>query len=298
MKYSIQKQHYLKINEVEISQNQFEELKQARSILLLAQTIEEIYEIVISNYVELEKDLLSKSIEFIVRQHFMYSDSFEDRALVNRRLINILTSTKLYTDHISKREFNSFNPEKITIKEILSKEYDDNKYYRFMEIIRNHVQHEGLAVHLTQYNSKRIGEVGSSQLQYTFDFSSKRSRLIENKRLKRRVLDEFEEEIDLKFALRKYIEGISRIHMAIREIISDSVGQSRSIIENAQHLYKQHYSDFTEYIHACITNTENGQIIESIPLLLNWDDVRLKLLERNKILSNLSRMYASGAVNS
>ncbi len=183
MKYSILKQLFCDIHEIEISKNQFDELKHARNILLLALTFEEIYEIVISNYAELEKDLLCNSIEFIVKQHTAYVDSFEDRVLINRRLLNVLTSTKLYIDYLSKEEFHLFESNDVQIEKILHKEYDNNKYYRFMETFRNQVQHEELAIYLTQYNAETKSESETNQHEYTFNFYTKKSRLIKNKRL-------------------------------------------------------------------------------------------------------------------
>ncbi len=84
--------------------------------------------------------------------------------------------------------------------------------------------------------------------------------------------------------------------MEIREVISASVIICRSKIENSHSLYGQKYSDTAECLNATAIDTENGHIIESIPMLLSWDDVRIKLQERNKTLINLSGKYVSGAV--
>lgn len=294
MKFYIQQPQFLKIHEFEISENQFYEYKMAKEILSLALSIEEIFEIIISNFIELEKDLHSRSIEFILRNNNLYNDSFEDRVILNRRLINILTSVRLYTDYISTNKFHFLKNGPKNFKEFLEKEYDQNKYYRFMETLRNHVQHGGLAVHLITHNSKSIGEIGNSYLEKSLDFYSSQSKLLENPKVKKKVLYEFEDKIDLKKSIRSYIESIGLVQSKIRDIIYASTTESRSVIEQAHLLYKQKFNESSGYISACAI--QEKKIVESIPLLLDWDDVRLNLLNRNKNLLNLSKTYISGTL--
>lgn len=110
--------------------------------------IEEKYELIISNYLELEKDSLSISSSNMLRRSYNYSDFFDVRSTFNRRIVNLLTSTKLYLDqiyqHVKVCNLDLAN----IIKQKTNKEYDSVFEYRFMEALRNHVQHHGLAVHL------------------------------------------------------------------------------------------------------------------------------------------------------
>jgi hypothetical protein len=55
--------------------------------------------------------------------------------------------------------------------------------------------------------------------------------------------------------------------------------------------YAQAHNENTLVLNACLT--ENGNIVNKIPLLLKWDDVRVILKSRNDGLHNLSRQYIS-----
>jgi hypothetical protein len=41
---------------------------------------------------------------------------------------------------------------------------------------------------------------------------------------------------------------------------------------------------------------EKSEDVETVPLLLDWDDIRLKLQRKNARLINLSKRYVSGKV--
>jgi hypothetical protein len=103
---------------------------------------------------------------------------------------------------------------------------------------------------------------------------------------------EIPDRIDLKITTRSYIESISAIHSSIREIISDSVADARSIIDNAYQRYEQIYDG--NLVGLSIYRNDEARIVESIPLVRDWDDIRVQLQARNKSLMNLHKRYATG----
>ena len=84
--------------ELEIDKECFDFLKQARHTLLEAFALEEKYEILISNYLKLEKQVVCQAIEAQVRTQSEYSEYFEFRMAFNVALVNLLTSARLYVD--------------------------------------------------------------------------------------------------------------------------------------------------------------------------------------------------------
>ncbi len=77
---------------VTIDSERFSLLKSSRHILTEALAIEEEYEMVISNFIDLEKESISVSISYMTRNYLGYVDSFDARLALNRRLMNLLTS--------------------------------------------------------------------------------------------------------------------------------------------------------------------------------------------------------------
>ena len=105
------------------------------------------------------------------------------------------------------------------------------------------------------------------------------------------VLDEMGEEVDLKSATRCYIECISNVHCAARKMIEDSANTSRKLIIDAHKQYAESYSESLVGLSACAWS--DGEQVSSVPLLLDWDDIRLKLLKRNRKMTNLQKRYVT-----
>lgn len=149
------------VPELPISNEQYEAVADARSILASAFAIEESYDLLIGNYVEVEQELLTATAINAVRDLNGYHDFFELRSTINRRVVNLLTATRLYLDQTPQRLSGcAATPEdaRAEFKQRTRDHYDATFGYRFLEALRNHVQHCGLAVHRLSLNSKWIGE--------------------------------------------------------------------------------------------------------------------------------------------
>jgi hypothetical protein len=283
--------------EVEISEREYIELRKARNTLSNALAIEEKYEIVISNYLDFEQEILNATIKYMIREHHDYSDFFKVRLGFNVKLVNLLTAVKLYVDQVNQNvsECLPDNPNaKDNVKRLLSKEYDKNQYYRFMEALRNYVQHRGIPVHWTQQGSRWTSLDDDGFLEFSMELASHRSSLEEDEKMKKSVLAEIDEKVDLKAAARSYVESISHVHDSVRSMISEATNSSRKLIENARQRYSVDYDRNLTGLKAC--KLDGDQQISCIPLLLDWDDVRVSLQRRNKKLANLSKRYVTGAI--
>lgn len=281
--------------EIEISNEQFQSLYQSAEILKAAMAIEEKYELVISNFLDLEKDSLAVSSDYMVRRNNNYSEFFDIRSTFNRRIVNLLTSTKLYIDQI-QQHVKICAPELTdSVNNEFSKEYDTLFEYRFMEALRNYVQHRGLAVHLVSHPAKWIEDDGRL-LEFQTKIYTQKTNLEGDKAFKKSVVLEMPNKVELILSSRKYISAISRVHSFIRSNIDTVVKSSRDLIESTINQYED--ANDGESIGLCAVSFEaDGQldnIIERVPLFLSWDDVRIELTNRNRCISNLEKRYVSG----
>jgi hypothetical protein len=299
MKYVLGKEAIGDEPAIEISKGYYESCKRSKTILSACLAIEENYEILVSNYFEWEKQILDTTVMSMLREHVGYSDFLEVQLALNIRLVNLLTSARLYVDQL-RQHITECHPHRRTseefIKSILAREYDENPAYRFMEELRNYVQHRGLPVHWTSFNMSwtSLGEHGL--LEYSMDLAVKKVLLKEDKKFKKKVIEEASEKVDLKLASRSYIESLSKVHHAVREQIQDSVQKARLTLEGAHNEYSKIYSGSLLGLCICITN--GSRVVEMIPLLLDWDDVRVELQKRTQRLVNLRKRYATGKANS
>jgi hypothetical protein len=297
MKYLLSKVVLDKVPEIEITAQEYAEFEKARNILSNALAIEEKYEIVIANYLDFEKQILNTTTGYMAREHLDYSDFFEVRLGLNIRLVNLLTAAKLYVDqlnqNIRKCVPNVSDAEEV-VKNFFSNEYDKNKEYRFMEALRNYVQHRGIPMHWTQQGGRWTSLEDDGFLEYYMEVSSQRSYLEEDPKFKKQVLAELDEKVDLKAATRSYVESISNVHESARSMIVESVSRARELIEDAHRRYAAIHSGSLVGLSACKWSDE-GQMAD-IPLLLDWNDIRVKLQKRNKKLTNLRKRYVTGSI--
>jgi hypothetical protein len=297
MKHVLRKYVAGDIPEVEITAEEYAELKEARKILSNALAIEEKYEILIRNYLDFERQVLDIVITNMVRSRSGYSDFFEVRLSLNVRLVNLLTAARLYVDQLNQnvREcVPTVTDIKDRVKALFAKEYDEHKEYRFMEALRNYVQHRGLPVHSTQLGSRWTSLDDNGLIEFSMDLASDFAYLEENGGFKKAILDEWDGKIDLKVTTRKYVESLSQVHESTRTMIAESATAARKLIEDAQHRYSINWVESLVGLSICEIS-DDGKY-SALPLLLDWDDIRLVLQNRNKTLVNLSKSYVTSSV--
>ncbi len=278
-----------------IDSQEFSCLKASKAILTEALAIEEEYEMVVSNYIDLEKESLNVSISYMVRNYRGYIDSFDARLVLNRRLMNLLTSVRLYTDQLTGHCSVCLPGEsgiKERVKTFFSAEYDRNFDYRFMEALRNHIQHYGTAVHVVSFGGRWTALDVNGLLEFSSKFSAEKQVIVSDGHFKKQVLAEMPEEVNLISASRGYIEAVSSIHNNARQLISKSIikarAQIQTAIDNYRAVYKDNFVGLRGYVF------EDNTKIDEIPIFLDWDDIRIQLEKRNNQLVNLKKRYVTG----
>lgn len=93
--------------------------------------------------------------------------------------------------------------------------------------------------------------------------------------------------------------SLNTAHLGVREIIKDAVAESRDTISSAiDDFSKSTGTGRAEEARPSVgiraQKMDGVKVVESVPLLLTWDDVRLRLIEKNGRLSNLHRRYVTG----
>ena len=282
---------------ITIDSERFLLLKSSRRILPEALAVEEEYEMVISNYIDLEKESLNMAIFYMTRNYQGYPDSFSFRLTLNRLFMNLLTSVRLYRDRLSSHCVNCLPKEtevKERIEQLFSTEYDTNFNYRFMEAFRNYIQHYGSAIHSISFGGRRTSTDDKGLFEYYSSLSADKKFLKSDRHFKRSILKEIPEKVDLILASRDYIESFSNIHINARKIISNSIENARKITQTAiddyKLVYKKDFVGLTAYM------VDDNTKKEEIPVLLNWDDIRQELEKRNTQLVNLKKRYPTGQI--
>lgn len=301
MKYVISKSGNLS-DFLEISEVEFNEIKSANKKLLEALFIEEKLDFVVENYLEFENDLLrlaSKNICFHNNYNFSRNN---DQNLLNRRIMNLLSVSKSYLEQSKKHIKNLFG-ENSTIfnqlNDLHSAYYDKILGYRFMEALRNYVQHYDVPIHVIGYlhgfvdnNNidaglfhKVIPCIQIKELEKDEDFKST-------------ILDELmcifkDEKIDIREFIREYVESIGKIQEEIREMIKPDLLFWEEKFNLAFKKYQDIYSEKSLSSIAIIAIEEDQKWKERVPLLKSILERREEFELKNRQFNNLHLCFAT-----
>ena len=166
-----------------------------------------------------------------------------------------------------------------------------------MEALRNHVQHYGLAVDSISLPSTWIGEDKTRELIHKLKIYSTKETLSQNKDFKKVVFNEMPSKVELVKAIRIYVGSFSNVHRRVRELIQENVSSSRTDIEGVIVRYKEANKGDALGIYAYMVEIDEPTAtpIDKFPLLLDWDNVRLNLSQKNRPFPNISKWYVSGS---
>lgn len=285
-----------------ITKGDYEAIVRARQTLNAALNFEERFDLTLSNYIDLEKEILSLTLESMVNINYDYDRFYHIRSALNRRLTNFIISGTMYTKKIASDASKccSNKEETLTaVEKLKSVQYDEHLDYRAMEALRNHISHAGLTVHTVRLpNQWDLDEnKNAKELVFKVDMFAEKKILSENDGFKPSVLRELPELFDLKKASRTYISSISKIHEKTRIITDASIADARNLIERQIEAYSKINQEKTFAVGAHFNPPSSETKVKPVMLLLDWDDVRINLKARNNSLSNMDKRYISNSIS-
>lgn len=262
--------------EIGLTEDEYITCKSSKDKLSVMFSIEEKYHIIVNNYIDFEKSVLNISLLTEINRGGYYQEFYEFKSELNTKIINILTSIRLYMDSIETHVQDILQDEKIKplIKSYKSEEYDEKFQYRFMEAFRNYLQHSGTAVHRLSLKGKWKDD--RTKREQFIELHAQKELL--DSKFKASVLNEMPDEIDIKDCVRSYIDSVGIIHSKIRKLLLSAVDSARNDLENLHSRYKQQYDVNT--VSLSIVYFENDEKKENIPILLEWDDIRINLQKK------------------
>ncbi|SDD41125.1 hypothetical protein [Paraburkholderia lycopersici] len=269
--------------QIPISEARFKELANAREVLSAALAFEQRYELLLGNFLAMELAFSEIGLRAKVEPQYRYPAVAEFLEKANRHVVNLLTAMRGYADQVVQ-DFKCLELEPefgVVAKSALSRAYDQSADYRFMCGMRNHVQHKATAVHGFVANDESTGDANS--WAESVKFIANRSTLQGDRVFKTRILDEQPEKIDLRRCARRSVRDLGAVHLVLREIAKDQVARARSVVANAIHDYQEAGADSVVGLGA----RRVGYPDEDVPLFLDWDDIRLQLVDKNGSLPQL-----------
>lgn len=286
-----------KFPQIAITTAEYDAAYMARQCLSLALHIEQKWDVLLQNYIELEKDLISLALERVTLSSFGYATMGEALSTANRRYINLLTAARMYVDQVPRLVESFFKSGVGTappqaVHALLSEQYDSYFEYRFMEALRNYVQHNGAPVHSLTVGSSWTPEFNKQWSEASVQPYAMRETIEEDKTFKPAVLREMPEKVNLVVAVRRYMECLGQVQQRIRDSIAPHADAARGCIERLRCNYADVLGKKPTGLSAHRAAADGKT--EHLPLLLDWDDVRVGLASRNSTLVNISKRTVTG----
>lgn len=288
----------------EISQQDYLQGKAAKEGYMALLGIEEKLDIVLENYAEYERELLSLALNRSIFHDPDWSSIINDIHTVNRRLANLLTTGRLYIDQVKHDIMMTFGQESSVNRSLRERLQRASQVpgFRVMEELRNYIQHRGLIVTRITYPGKAAfsisdeGDRRVTALKWGVTPSLSIEALREDKKLKRFALDELEargEHIPVTPLVRQYIEELGSFHKDLRETTALDLEKwrelLRALIERGQKCFK---NDLTAV--ALVAEDEKGEFVGIEHIFEDLLKRHTFLARKNLTLSRFSLQFVSG----
>ena len=88
-------------HDVPLTLDEFTAIRTAHRFVMVGLGVEEKYNLVLGNFEEMEGEMLRLTLRHALYQDLLHWSTFVDEAhVLNRRLVNLLSTGRLYRDHV------------------------------------------------------------------------------------------------------------------------------------------------------------------------------------------------------
>ncbi|HJW75798.1 MAG TPA: hypothetical protein VJ787_09045 [Thermoleophilia bacterium] len=302
MEYGLQRQAGVTRAFLPISPDDFEAIAEAKEGLLECLGIEEKFELVVENFLELEDSLLHAGLVNMIRGgHPKSLESHQERALFNRRLANLLTAAKTYAEQVPDQVAAVRSESRREIEEACRREYRGELGYRAMAALRNYVQHRDFPIRLVTYGSRLVQRPSRRDVAFSVDPHIRPSDLRGDARFNPRVLrelDELGEVVRLKPLIRGYMESLWRIHSVARGVTSPRIAEWEPVLHAAIERYRVGCPKEGMTLGlAAVQRADDGNPVRSVPVVEHFNDYRRFLEAKNGEMDGFAARYVTSEVS-
>jgi len=194
-------------------------------------------------YIELEEAAFHEGVRYAVFEEVDRISFEQRRHNINRRILNLLASCRLYLDGLFQEASAIFGKESNLYKKLkttAAQEYDGSLGYRTMEALRNHVQHFDLPILATTVEHR--WEKPDTRISFLFVPWLTRNNVSGDSTFKKSVLEELfanEDRVDVMPLVREYIEGLNRVQQQFRKMSLQKEQAWAKTINAAESRYRE-----------------------------------------------------------
>ncbi len=204
----------------------FETIRDAHNGMFSVLRIEFDYNVLIGNWMDLEKAAFALALEGSVRRTFKRVEFDRAQMELDRRVANLLSSARAFIDHTSRAVASLPGltaADQRCVKGLFSAQHDGNVSYRIVEALRNYAQHSGSPTQGISFESRWVKEGEEEKFVAGVSVYLNPDRLASDPKFNRSVLAELvalkEKEIAVIPIIRDYVECLSTVVGQLREFL-------------------------------------------------------------------------------
>jgi hypothetical protein len=295
MEFYLQNFNPINRKQLLLSVDEFNAIKQAKEYLGHLLKLTESYRIVFESYRNVELSKFTAELDHLLYGMSDYIDITNTRVFLNSPISGYLSSSRHYLyviqttlKYLSLEGFNQY-------KEVSHRFYDSNLEYRFIEALRNHVQHFQLPIDTIRFHNFKELENYESELVTCISVLASKQNLSKNKDFKKEVLNELPNEIEIVGSIRVHMEGMWHIQKSIHPFLATISKDQRNIINALFDKFEKETGDFSIGLNV-IEIGSDGVITNEFNVTTEWEEARLLSLDKLGNLANLRKRYITGKI--
>jgi hypothetical protein len=278
-----------------ISRDEFLQLRQSHDGVRRALATEEKLDMALGNFVEYEHEVLQVTLNDALFSFASWSEMRQIIQHIDRRIANLLTTCKLYLDHLPQDIAPLIAGDaEAKVKELVSAEYDSRLGYRTLEALRNHVQHRGLPLHSITLGGGWVDTDEGNRRKHKTTLHLELEVLASDPKFKKSVLKELEphgKKVPLKPLVREYITGIIKVQQGVRSEVLAALNAAEERVTAAVDRYRAEGDGILGL--AAVERAPDDTDIDYEHLSLNMVERRKELVRRNHGAGELSLLIVS-----
>lgn len=286
---------------VPITGGEFHEIQRAKETLSHFRDLTESYRVVVETYRTVERKKHDAELDRILYSKDFYRSSLDVAVILNSAIMAYLASARHFLDSTAKRLASLLDADSVEVYERLRKGmHHNNVEYRFIEALRNYVQHKSRPIHVLTYHDfmEDTENMSDSDLVTCLSVEAKRDTLLEDKNFtaaERATLEGLPDAIDIIACMRFHMGGMWRLH---NHLVTEHASLAQTAREQIAASIQRFVSATKDTPVGLEATAEDSDSLacDRIPLLLDWDDARIAAINELGDLTNLHKRYISGKI--
>ena len=282
---------------IRITKKEYEHIKVACTGIGEIIGIEEKYDAVMENFVELEQSILQLGMRHLAFSNMDYHELQQPRNVVGRRLLNLLSSARLYRDSLPQHCKTIFGDKDARLGQVKALLRDSPKQpmaYRVVEAVRNYAQHQEIPVYGVTFHRASEGDGEERRSAHWLSFSLDALEVSRGRELSNDVRAELVSlgsKVDPMPLVRQYVEHVGTIQRAIREMIKGHDADWTGTITGGIRRFTRRFPKEKAIALAAGFQKPNGSISDAEYLVEEAVGYLKYLKSKNRSAVNLSQRY-------